>query len=638
MHAVVTDKLILANFLPSHYEVRKGQTDFIHEAREALKNNEVFVGSAPCGIGKSLASLLAVLPSLDENKLMICFRTRNQLQIYLKELRSISASLPVVSLLSKQDMCPLRMGGNLSYSDFSQECNRRKRNCKSAIRPYCRFYAGNMKAQKKAEKLALLCAQKILAPDDSVRLLSKQGFCAYEAIKENLFQTSVFLGTFHYVFNPKIRESLLKSLGVGLSNTYLIVDEAHNLPFFAREMLSDKLTRNVVEKAQKENKEFDHKASSSVKDFLDILMKNVFQNTKWVSRAQGLKQINPEGVNELFLERCGVSGLEAARTIQDYGEYIKNLRTESNSRVISSQNIRVGKFMENFFENNGRSYVHLIGNDQGETAKLEVRCLDPREITDPVLRQARGTLLMSGFLSPTRVYRDLMLCETKKVRLWEFDSPFPPENRLILVARDVTSEFKKRDSHMLEKWRDYIQAISETNRGNIAVFFTSYELMHQVLPMLRLTRRKIVENRKTKDGEVLAKLTESRNNAFFGVMGGKFSEGVDYPGNVLTCVVAVGLPYATWDVYQRVLIDYIERKFPNNGKAYAYVVPALLRLVQTCGRVHRSATDRGCTVILDSRISYQAIREQLPNYYQREMKEVSGHIECADRISEFWRT
>ena len=48
-----------------------------------LAGKKVFVGSAPRGIGKSLASLLAVLSQLGENRLTICFRTRSQLQIYL---------------------------------------------------------------------------------------------------------------------------------------------------------------------------------------------------------------------------------------------------------------------------------------------------------------------------------------------------------------------------------------------------------------------------------------------------------------------------------------------------------------------------------------------------------------------------
>jgi hypothetical protein len=64
-------------WLPRGYEVRKGQVEFIKEAQKALENNEVFVGSAPCGIGKSLASLMSILPNLGQNKLLISFRTRS---------------------------------------------------------------------------------------------------------------------------------------------------------------------------------------------------------------------------------------------------------------------------------------------------------------------------------------------------------------------------------------------------------------------------------------------------------------------------------------------------------------------------------------------------------------------------------
>jgi len=41
------------NWLPEGYEVRKGQMKFVEEASKAIKSNEVFLGSAPCGIGKS---------------------------------------------------------------------------------------------------------------------------------------------------------------------------------------------------------------------------------------------------------------------------------------------------------------------------------------------------------------------------------------------------------------------------------------------------------------------------------------------------------------------------------------------------------------------------------------------------------
>jgi DNA excision repair protein ERCC-2 len=121
-------------------------------------------------------------------------------------------------------------------------------------------------------------------------------------------------------------------------------------------------------------------------------------------------------------------------------------------------------------------------------------------------------------------------------------------------------------------------------------------------------------------------------------MGAKLSEGIDYPNNILKCVVTVGLPYATWDAYQESLIGYLEQQFPGNGRSYAYLTPAIFRLVQACGRVHRSAEDRGCMVMLDERITQPHIKRQLPSYYQKEMINAKNPSDCAERIKCFWQT
>lgn len=633
----VKNKTQKRSMLPENYQVRKEQMEFVQEAVKALKSKEIFVGSAPCGVGKSLASLLAVLPGLEENRLMICFRTRSQLHIYLKELRALSINLSAVSFFSKQDMCPLKTRGDLSYVDFFEECKRLKDNCESSTKPYCKFYMNILKGKKEAEELAMDCAHRILAPEETVEIMARRGFCGHEAMKRILPKANVFLGTYHYAFDPRIRESIMKSFGGDLSKVFLIVDEAHNLPSFARELLSDQLTEATVERAKKETEIFEHESLESVREHLNVLLEEVFQHAQETLKDEDLRRLNPQELSDLFLARNSVSGLEAAATLLEYGEFVKEKRLESGSERISSYNYRIGTFMERFFKNVGSKYTHEIERDQQKNRiALEVRCFDGREVVDPVLRGARGAILMSGFLSPPTVYRDLMLYKQDNACLKEFDPPFPAENRLILAAEDVSSEFKKRTDLMLEKWKNYVEAISSASRGNMAVFFTSYRLMHQVTSLIRTDRRTIMEEPKTKRGDVIRRLTNSSDNVLYGVMGAKLSEGMDYPHNILKCVVAMGLPYATWDAYQESLIGYLEQQFPGNGRTYAYLTPAILRLVQACGRVHRSAEDRGCIVILDERITQPHVKRQLPSYYQKEMIAVKSPAECAERIKSFW--
>jgi hypothetical protein len=166
-------------WLPRGYEIREGQVKFIEEATQALENNQVFVGSAPCGIGKSLASLLTVLPRLGKNKLIVSFRTRSQLHIFLKEIKGLKQNPLTVSFFSKKDMCPLRLRNEGSYYDFLEECRRLKKNCESGSKPFCRYYWNIQRKKREAEMLALDCAKRVLDPKESTYRLAKNGLCAY---------------------------------------------------------------------------------------------------------------------------------------------------------------------------------------------------------------------------------------------------------------------------------------------------------------------------------------------------------------------------------------------------------------------------------------------------------------------------
>lgn len=623
-------------WLPRGYEIRKGQVEFVKEAKKALENNEVFVGSAPCGIGKSLASLLSVLPTLGENKLLISFRTRSQLHVYLKELRGLKQSPLTVSFYSKQDMCPLQKKRSGTYFDFLEECKRLKENCETGIKPFCKYYWNLSMKKRHAETLALECARKILDPQETTLRMAEHGFCGYEAMKRILGKVKIFLGTYHYTFNPKVRNALLRSWGVELSEVYLIVDEAHNIPTFARELLSDKMTQVTISNALKETEKFEHQNLSDVQDYLNILDGDFFSYAQKGLGNTKLKLLDPNELAEKFREWSGTSSEKIADTLHEYGDHVKETRQEQGYDRIFSYAHRVGDFVENFFQRKGEKYVHLLDKEWGDRVYLEVRSLDGREITDPVLRQAKGSIVMSGFLSPPTVYRDLILRKKLGVHLKEFESPFPPENRLILVASDVSSRYEQRTDQMMKRWKDYLETISESNDGNMAVFFTSYYMMNSVISNYDSDRTMIVEERKTRQSDIIDRLTKSKNNILFGVMGGKFSEGMDYPNNLLTCVITMGLPYATWSVYQKALINYYDFQFPGKGRDYSYLTPAIFRLVQACGRVHRSAKDKGCIIMLDERVTRPNIKLLLPNYYQKELITIKNPSECEKHIAKFW--
>jgi DNA excision repair protein ERCC-2 len=101
--------------------------------------------------------------------------------------------------------------------------------------------------------------------------------------------------------------------------------------------------------------------------------------------------------------------------------------------------------------------------------------------------------------------------------------------------------------------------------------------------------------------EMVARHRERAGDSLIvGVLGGRLSEGLDFPGRQLEAIIVVGMPFPKPTAHQRALFHYHEVR---HGKGWDYAVraPALRRLRQALGRLIRSETDRGFALILDER-------------------------------------
>ena len=93
---------------------------------------------------------------------------------------------------------------------------------------------------------------------------------------------------------------------------------------------------------------------------------------------------------------------------------------------------------------------------------------------------------------------------------------------------------------------------------------------------------------------------ENGGATLFSVMGGRISEGMDFPAEQLEIALIVGIPYPKPTARQRGLQKYYDLKF---GKGWEYTVkaPAARKMLQAIGRLIRDENDKGVAVILDKR-------------------------------------
>ena len=100
----------------------------------------------------------------------------------------------------------------------------------------------------------------------------------------------------------------------------------------------------------------------------------------------------------------------------------------------------------------------------------------------------------------------------------------------------------------------------------------------------------------------LKKLNKRKRIVLAGVFNGRLSEGVDYAGGILDCVICVGIQNAPPSVFQKAYANYIKDKFgQGNFWRYANSQPAINTILQAMGRPIRAMGDRALIVLLDRR-------------------------------------
>lgn len=162
-----------------------------------------------------------------------------------------------------------------------------------------------------------------------------------------------------------------------------------------------------------------------------------------------------------------------------------------------------------------------------------------------------------------------------------------------------------------------LEQILQITQGRAFVLFTShqqmrlfYNQMHELLPFPTLLQGTAPKH------HLLNQFKETPNAVLFATAA--FWQGVDVPGEQLSCVVIDKLPFAVPS--DPVISARIQRITAAGGDAFReYQVPqAAIALKQGFGRLIRSGSDRGVLAILDRRIrsmAYgQTFFDSLPPY------------------------
>jgi DNA excision repair protein ERCC-2 len=622
------------------YRARPGQDSVLRDIRALASTGGSLLVDAPTGSGKTIATLAPLLEHAEaaQHKILYLVRTHAQEAQVLAEARAIArarAPKPFLSLglAGRQRRCFLleslaEMKG-ATAEEYGKLCADRKR-----------------ATQKSFDEGGLLSPPPELPQEGSVDLVDLEGcpyfgrvlqadleslaerfsthpptnaeyeeycrtenLCAYELAKKLVERARLVTAPYAFFFHPHVRRSLLASMGVDLAAVDLVVDEAHNLPDYLRELGSVALPQESVRRARAEVTESGDVAVAdgvtagaffeTVLAAIDALVDD------YASEDDG--SLPPNAFEDELLSRLGGTSQRLDTLLGSlvaWGEAVREERRRARKLPRSAVHSVAMTLL---------SWPRLAPPEYAKVATrepargLEAYALDAASAAAPV-RECHLSVHLSGTLAPLEEYRDALGLGSA-ARLLRVPSSFPRENVRYLYDPTVTTRYEelRGDDAAIDRIARRLTEILPLLPVKTAVFFPSFRLMERVLAAglgSTLAPGAVVETRALSTSDLWRSVEGFKHaeggGLLLGVTGGRIAEGIDFPDEELEAVVAVGIPFPRPTAKRDALRRYLDVT-TGRGWEYCVLAPAQRALLQAFGRMIRSEHDRGIAIVLDRR-------------------------------------
>ncbi len=571
-----------------HRQLRAGQEQLIAAVEQAIASEQDLFAEAATGIGKTVAVLFPALKALaaGDGIERIFFLTAKTLG---KEI------LKKTVLRLKEDGLRLR---TVFIEAKDRVCLNPGSRCHPDACPYAADYY-----EKADPVLASLPAVELITPELVREWALNHRACPFDLALDLAKRCDLIVGDYNYVFDPGVYLRRF-FLGAKKRDCLFLIDEAHNLVARGREMYSAALRQPDLIKLEETLRPRHPQLAAGLAAVIDFF--DTWQRTIWKEGRPGLRLSQLPDLFEPALEKL-------AALIERF------LRRQSADPALE----RIEEF---YYQLTGllriipglsRDYA-LYVKDDTDGVTLRIYCLNPGPQLKNRLEYSRTAVFFSATLSPADYFRELLGGRPGALQL-RLPSPFPQENRLYLHVPGISTRYTARAASapaVAQCAADLVAA----KPGNYLMFFPSYAYLQTTLPLIRerlagrasvFIQHQGMSDRQRRD--FLKRLTAPGTESHLGlaVLGGIFGEGIDLPGEELIGVIIVGPGLPLVNEEQELIRMYFDER-DERGMLYAYVIPGLIRVVQSAGRVFRTPEDRGVVMLLDDRFATEQYQELLP--------------------------
>jgi len=562
---------------------RPGQRTLMKATYQALTNNEILYCIAPTGIGKTMATMFSALKTLKENDKLFYLTAKGS---------GKNAPLDAIRILSKK-------GLKIKAIDITAKkkiCNAKMGHCNPDECPYTKGYFEKLNQATRE----IFDNYDIFSEDIILDITNKYKMCAFEFSLYLSYYCDIVIADYNYAFDPVAH--LIRYFEDDSYKPKVLVDEAHNLVDRSKDMYSamiNEIDIRVLRAKLNGYKPSIRNDCNKALEILDSYREYLTTNTTLFETSMN-NDLNVI-LRNLF-QKCDQI-FEENKKIKD-----KDLALESYFKIMDFLNI------SEIFSETHRMIIKLV-NDE---ISINYFCLDASKfILDTIKNSIYGIVFFSATLYPIEYHANLITAGEGKYL--ELDSPFNPNNLDIIINSKISTKYKNRiDS--IDSIIEAIEIVTKSKSGNYIVFFPSYAYMNMVVEQITEPDYEMIIQKNNlselEKNEIITKFKTTTNTKVgFFVMGGVFSEGIDYIGDALSGVIIVGVGLPLICDENNLLKDYYENTY-QNGFNYAYTYPGFTKVIQAVGRVIRDYNDRGIAILMDERFMYNEYQNLMPKHWK----------------------
>ena len=576
------------------YEIRAGQIEMAQAVDRAITEKRHLSIEAPCGIGKTYAYLIPAIEHAiaTDSRVVVC--TANialQEQIVEKDLPGLAKIMP-----KKFTWALIKGINNYLCLDRFEETSKELMHV-SFDRKELRHF---QKIQEWAEETKSGDLSDLdFEPEDAVwnRVNGVSELCngsqcrfyedcfAMDA-RRRLRGAQVIVTNYHLFF-AHLR---VKAFGAGdvilPSASTIICDEAHDMADIARDFFGMRLTPfSITMLVRGAN----HLKRGAIAERLRLASRTFFGRVR-DTEARRLRKpgwINPD---------------ELLRAIGEYQAVLKDAKaaTEDEEEID-----KIGKFsgaaehyvetLMRFIQLDDPNSVYWAEKDD-RASRLFARVIDVSEILREQLFKSTSTVILTSATLTANgefgfVKRETGAQDATEMRV---ASPFDHREQQILVVPKMKG--LPNDPAFPQEMSGHINRIIKFLGGRTMCLFTSYKNLELCAAAAESTGVKILRQGDKPRSKLLKEFRRDEGTALFATS--SFWQGVDIPGEALSCLVIDKIPFMNPG---DPLLEALQERDPQSFSNYS-LPKAILDLRQGFGRLIRRRSDRGVVVIFDTRL------------------------------------